>query len=84
MNSYHKYLKYKNKYLALKQKIYNQYGGAPIKIDMTNSRIIQIKTNEELENYKDKLIELTKVPCSANLKTPRGLKILAITLAKSA
>ena len=60
MNSYHKYLKYKNKYLALKQDIYNQYGGT-IKIDMKNSRIIQIKTNEELEKYKDKLIELTKV-----------------------
>lgn len=65
MNNYHKYLKYKNKYMALKQDIYNQYGGAPIKIDMTNSRIIQIKTNEELENYKDKLIELTKV-CEPN------------------
>ena len=65
MNNYHKYLKYKNKYMALKQDIYNQYGGAPIKIDMTNSRIIQIKTNKELENYKDKLIELTKV-CEPN------------------
>jgi hypothetical protein len=51
--------------MALKQDIYNQYGGDPIKIDMTNSRIIQIKTNEELENYKDKLIELTKV-CEPN------------------
>jgi hypothetical protein len=51
--------------MALKQDIYNQYGGAPIKIDMTNSRIIQIKTNKELENYKDKLIELTKV-CEPN------------------
>jgi hypothetical protein len=60
MNSYHKYLKYKNKYLALKKDIYNQYGGT-IKIDMTNSRIIQIKTNKELEKYKDKLIELTIV-----------------------
>ena len=65
MNNYHKYLKYKNKYMALKQDIYNQYGGVPIKIDMTNSRIIQIKTNKELENYKDKLIELTKV-CEPN------------------
>jgi hypothetical protein len=65
MNSYHKYLKYKNKYLTLKQDIYNQYGGAPIKIDITNSRIIQIKTNEELAQYKDKLIELTKV-CEPN------------------
>ena len=60
MNSYHKYLKYKNKYLALKKDIYNQYGGT-IKIDMKNSTIIQIKTNEELEKYKHKLIELTKV-----------------------
>jgi hypothetical protein len=51
--------------MALKQDIYNQYGGAPIKIDMTNSRIIQIKTNEELAQYKDKLIELTKV-CEPN------------------
>ena len=65
MNNYHKYLKYKNKYMALKQDIYNQYGGAPIKIDIINSRIIQIKTNKELENYKDKLIELTKV-CEPN------------------
>jgi hypothetical protein len=51
--------------MALKQDIYNQYGGAPIKIDIINSRIIQIKTNKELENYKDKLIELTKV-CEPN------------------
>lgn len=65
MNNYHKYLKYKNKYMALKQDIYNQYGGAPIKIDIINSRIIQIKTNEELAQYKDKLIELTKV-CEPN------------------
>ena len=65
MNNYHKYLKYKNKYMALKQDIYNQYGGAPIKIDITNSRIIQIKTNEELAQYKDKLIELTQV-CEPN------------------
>jgi hypothetical protein len=51
--------------MALKQDIYNQYGGAPIKIDIINSRIIQIKTNEELAQYKDKLIELTKV-CEPN------------------
>jgi hypothetical protein len=66
MNNYHKYIKYKTKYLELKNiDVNNQYGGAPIKIDIINSRIIQIKTNEELAQYKDKLIELTKV-CEPN------------------
>ncbi len=32
--------------------------------------------------YKNKYVTL-KAPCSANLKTPRGLKILTLALAKS-
>lgn len=58
MMYYQKYLKYKIKYLYIKN---NQHGGNRIKLTNNNVVIQKIKTNRKLENYKEKIINITKV-----------------------
>jgi hypothetical protein len=61
MNKYYnKYLKYKTKYLNLKNN--NMNGGSKIKLTEENTEIIKVISNLILQqDYKDKLIELTLI-----------------------
>jgi len=59
MDYKNKYLKYKNKYLQLKN--YNQIGGDKTKLTKENTNILKINSNDELDNYKKILIDLTKI-----------------------
>ena len=61
MNKYYnKYLKYKTKYLNLKNN--NMNGGSKIKLTEENTEIIQVISNDILQQeYTDKLIELTTI-----------------------
>ena len=55
---YNKYLKYKSKYLELKN---NDMVGGKTVLTKENTNIKQITNNSMLFSYKSKLIELTKI-----------------------